>query len=214
MYCGQIRYVDDQLGRIVQALEKLGISDNTIICFWSDHGELLGDHGTTHKLPCYYDSLTRVPALIYDPQDRIDSAVGEQLVETIDIMATLLDLVGLEQPEGSRARSLLSDAPERQDVFAEAGLYKMPPKVADPDLKIRAPLAPTHWGPGCMLRTREWKLCQYAHDQGELYDLTADPYEVNNLYGETAYLQIQMQLQERLSQRLMMQGQAPEYASD
>ena len=88
----------------------------------------------------------------------------------------------------------------------------MPPTKADPELKLKAPTDPTHWGPGCMLRTRDWKLCQYSHDQGELYDLRSDPYEMNNLYGDPDFADIQSDLQERLNRRQLMLGQAPEHA--
>lgn len=215
MYGGQIRYVDDQLGRVMAKLDELGIADNTLVLFWSDHGELLGDFGVTHKLPCYYDCLTRVPAILYDPSGRIAPGDCDELVETIDLMATLLDLAGLEQPPGSGARSLLEPvSPPREDVFSEAGLYVKPPAKPTLGLKLRAPLEPTHWGPGCMLRTDIWKLCRYAHDQGELYDLANDPYEMNNLYGLPDYATMQANLETRLTRRLLCQGQAPELLPD
>ena len=210
MYCGQIRYVDDQLGRVVKALESLRLSERTLVCFWSDHGELLGDHGVTHKLPCFYDSLTRVPAILYDPSGRLKGTYPDELVETIDLMATLLELAGLPQPEGSRARSLLSSQEQRKDVYAEAGLYRRPPTEPIPGFRLRSPQSPTHWGPGCMLRTRDWKLCLYAHDQGELYDLKNDPHEMQNLYQDPDYAGVLLRLQERLGQRQLMQGQSPD----
>jgi len=61
MYMGQCRYVDDQVGKIMQSLERMGQLENTIILFWGDHGELLGDFGVFHKLSLFYESLTRIP---------------------------------------------------------------------------------------------------------------------------------------------------------
>jgi arylsulfatase A-like enzyme len=211
MYCGQIRYVDDQVGRVLEALESADLLDSTIVLFWSDHGELLGDYGTTHKLPVYYDSLTRIPAILYDPLNRLDTEAGKHLVESIDLMATVLDLAGLPQPEGSRAISLMDRSqPARQSVFAEAGLYKTPPAEPVPGLKLKAPFAPTEWGPGCMVRTEEWKLCQYAHDRSELYNLLEDPLEATNLYSEGKPCEAQLQLQALLTQRLLCKGADPD----
>lgn len=209
MYSGQIRYVDDQIGRILKKLRALDLVKDTLILFWSDHGELLGAYGTTHKLPAYYDSLTHVPAVIVDPQRRLTQNISEQLIETIDLMATVLDLAGLPQPEGSRARSLLaSNHSPRTDVFAEGGLYIRPPSAPIPDLTLKAPTTPTQWGPGCMLRTKNWKLCQYTHDCGELYDLNNDPHEMHNLYEDPSHSAIKLELLERLTKRLLNRGQA------
>ena len=63
-YMGQVRYVDDSVGRIMQSLEDNGLMDNTVVLFFSDHGELLGDYGMFHKLPVFYDSLTHIPAIL------------------------------------------------------------------------------------------------------------------------------------------------------
>jgi len=209
-YAGQVRYVDDQVGRVLAKLEDLDLLQNTLILFWSDHGELLGDFGVTHKLPVFYDCLTRIPAIFYDPGGRVARGVDPQLVESIDLMGTLLDLAGLPQPRGSHARSLAArHQPPRQSVFAEAGLYRPTPQQANPELKLIAPFHPTHHGVGAMLRTADWKVCQYSDDTPELFSLRDDPHENHNRFGDPAVADVQANLLSTLASRLLMQGADP-----
>ncbi len=209
MYCGQIRYVDDQIGRVLAKLEALDILDNTLVLFWSDHGEFIGDYGVTHKIPAFFECLMRVPLVLWDPTGKIARGVYREPVETLDAMATLLELCGLSQPVGSRARPLLSTAP-RTDVFADGGLLLQQPAEPIPGLRLKAPFSPTSHGPGAMLRTSRWKLNEYADDLGELYDLETDPHETTNLYGQPEHAAIQRELQQRMTQRMLCKGQPPE----
>lgn len=212
MYCGQIRYVDDQLGRVLDRLEHLKLLDRTIVIFWSDHGEFLGDYGVTHKMPAFYDSLVRVPLMVWDPTDTLPRGRFHHLVELMDVFAAMLDILEVPQPDGSRAYSLLTPNYEpRTDVYAEGGLYIQPPREPIAGLNLRAPFGPTQYGPGVMLRTPAWKLCVYSCDRGELYDLKNDPAECHNLYDNPHYASQRMKLTERLLQRQLCQGQAPEH---
>lgn len=212
MYCGQIRYVDDQVGRVLDKLDTLGILDKTIVLFWSDHGEYLGDYGVTHKQASFYDCMVRVPALIWDPSGRISKENIDTFVETPDLMATVLDLCGLAQPKGSRSYSLLSDNYQpRSDVFAEGGTYLTPLDEPIEGVNLRAPHGPSQFGPGSMVRTKKWKLCTHSFDNWELYDLENDPSEKNNVANLPETAQILQQLSQRLTQRMLCQGQAPEH---
>lgn len=212
IYCGQIRYVDDQLGRVLDALTELDLLDRTIVLFWSDHGEYLNDFGVTHKQAAFYECLMRVPMVMWDPTGRLMRGTIGNLVEAMDIMATLLDLAGVPQPAGSRARSLVApDYVPRTDVFADAGLYSLPPELPVPGLRLRAAEPPTAYGPGAMLRTQTHKLCVSACDVTELYDLQVDPCETTNLAGDPAHASLQLSLTSRLMNRMLCMGQAPEH---
>ncbi len=212
MYCGQICYIDDQLGRVLDKLEELDILDETIVLFWSDHGEFLGDYGVTHKLTAFYDPMVRVPMVLWDPTGTIPRGDQCNLVEAMDIFATALDLCGIPQPEGSRAYSLLNpDYQPRKDVYAEGGVLVAPPAEPIPDANLRAPHGPSHFGPGAMIRTERWKLCCHSFDCWELYDLENDPSENCNLYDNPDYAVIAQQLTQRLMARMMCEGQAPEH---
>ncbi|MEP7301527.1 MAG: sulfatase-like hydrolase/transferase [Caldimonas sp.] len=212
IYCGQIRYVDDQLGRVLDALGELDLLGRTIVLFWSDHGEYLNDFGVTHKQATFYDCLMRVPMVLWDPTGRVARGPNDDLVEAMDVMATVLDLAGVTQPDGSKAWSLLSPGYlPRADVFGDGGLYRIPPSEPIAGLRLRGALAPTAYGPGAMLRNHAHKLCVSAFDGPELYDLRDDPHETRNLAGDPARAAIQAQLTERLMARMLCRGQAPEH---
>jgi arylsulfatase A-like enzyme len=210
MYCGQIRYVDDQIGRVMAKLEELQLLDETIVLFWSDHGEFLGDFGVTHKMPAFYDCLMRVPLVLWDPTGCVQRGTFGPMVETMDAMATVLELCGLPQPDGSHARSLQANNFEpRLEIFGDGGLFRRQPEAADPTVKFKAPFAPTSFGPGAMVRTDDWKLCLYAEDEGELFDLENDPHETRNLYHKSEYQRIRLRLSELLGKRLLCKGASP-----
>ena len=210
IYCGQIRYVDDQLGRVIGCLKNLNLMENTIVLFWSDHGEFIGDFGVTHKMPAFFECLMRVPLVVWDPSGSLKRGVQSDLVEVMDAMATVLDLCSVPQPEGSRARSLTAGLSPRRDIFADAGLLVKQPQQPIEGLKLKGAQSPTAFGPGSMLRTADWKLCVYADNLGELYDLSNDPHEKQNLYNYPAYLAIRAELEQRLAQRMLCRGQSPE----
>ena len=209
IYCGQIRYVDDQVGRIISTLEQLDELDNTIIIFWSDHGEFLGDFGVTHKAMMFYESLMHIPLVIYDPTQTLAQGVNHDLVEVVDIMPTLLELLHIAVPTSSRGQSLVSQQYHpRDDVFAEGGIYaKQPDQPLD--FTIKAPHDPTQWGPGAMLRNKTHKLVVYSNDQCELFDLVNDPYETQNYFDNPDYQQVKGQMLLKLGQRQLAQGQDP-----
>ena len=212
LYCGQIRYVDDQLGRVLDKLEERGMLDDTVVLFWSDHGEFLGDYGVTHKMAAFYDSMVRVPMVLWDPSGTVARGQNGDLVEALDVFATVLDLCGVEQPAGSRAYSLLEPEYEpRTDVYAEGGLQMAPLDEPIKDVNLRAPHGPTHFGAGAMLRTDRWKLCCHSFDCWELYDLENDPAEMSNIYGNPEYAAVVRELTQRLMARMMNHGQAPEH---
>lgn len=214
IYCGQIRYVDDQVGRVLATLEELGILQNTIVLFWSDHGEFIGDFGVTHKLPAFYECLVRVPLVLWDPTGRVQRGVNRDLVELMDGMATVLDLCGLTQPHGSHARSLARESGPRRDVYADAGMLVRQPQEPVHGLRIKSAKPPTPFGPGAMLRTHDWKLCIYAEDRGELYNLKIDPYETTNLFHDPDCVGLKTELMQRLARRMMCGGQMPDELPD
>ncbi|TCT04217.1 sulfatase [Aquabacter spiritensis] len=210
IYCGQIRYVDDQVGRIIDILRDLNVLDNTIILFWSDHGEFMGDFGVTHKIPAFFECLIRVPLVLWDPTGRVPRGVHQEMTELMDGMATVLDLCGLPQPAGSHARSAAAGGAPRTEVYADAGMLVRQPADPIPGLRIKGAMAPTPFGPGSMLRTREWKICLYAEDRGELYDLQADPFETTNRFDDPELVKLKLELMQRLAKRMMCFGRMPE----
>jgi arylsulfatase len=173
-YYAQIELLDHQLGRLLDALDRSGERQRTLIVFTSDHGEALGDHGLTQKGCRFYDGLVRVPLLFSWPGTVKEGLVSDALVELTDVMPTLMEAVGLPIPEGTQGRSLLplltgAAPPGQHRDFVRSEYYDA---VALP-----------HHTYGTMYRDRRWKLVVYhGIDAGELYDLQDDPHEHANLW--------------------------------
>jgi len=210
-YCGQIRYVDEQLGRVLDALDRLKLADDTVVLFWSDHGEYLGDFGVAHKQAAYYDCLVRVPAILKDPTGRVSSGRVEGLIEAMDLMAGVLDVCGVAQPEGSLAKSVASPSwTPRSDVLACGGLRLRGPGQSLEGFALKAPYAPSQYGPGAMLRTNDWKLVVYADGDEELYNMKDDPFETKSLAADKSFSSVKESLSLRLLHRLLCDGDEPE----
>jgi arylsulfatase A-like enzyme len=185
-YYAMIKLIDDQVGRILEALECTGQRDDTIVIFTSDHGETLGDHGLIQKGCRFYEGLVRVP-LIWVWPGRVPAGVrSDALVELMDIAPTLLDYAGLPIPAHMQARSLkpllegaIAPAAHRDHVRSE--YYDALDQPA-------GSLA-------TMYRDRRYKITNYhQHDFGELYDLEADPWEFANLWDSPAHRELRAEL--------------------
>ena len=177
-YYAMCEHIDHETGRMLDALEESGQADDTIVVFMSDHGEMLGDHGLLLKGPHFYEEAVRVPLVIRWPGHYRAGLRADALVELTDLAPTLLEAAGLPVPERMQGRSLhdlcRGEAPadqHRDAVFSE--YYN----------------SWSHRGEayGTMLRTRSEKIVVYhGVDEGEFYDLEADPDEFENLWDEPA----------------------------
>ena len=164
-YVGELAYVDAQLGRLLAALDRLHLTDRTLLVVVGDHGEGLGDHGEPTHGQTLYDSVLRIPLIIRAPAvapRRVDAVVRQ-----VDLMPTLLDLVGLPSvaTDGVSLRGALGGAPLQLEAYAES-LYT-----------TRLGLAPRH-----ALRDGRFKLIDGPST--ELYDLERDPFEQHNIAPE------------------------------
>ena len=178
-YYAMIKLIDDQLARVLGALEATGQRQDTIVVFTSDHGETLGDHGLIQKGCRFYEGLVRVP-LIWSCPGRIErSVVSDALVELTDKAPTLLDMAGIEVPGHMQGRSLRPILEGRADPghhrdFVRSEFYDA---LDLPDGSLAT-----------MYRDRRHKLVTY-HKQGlgELFDLQADPWEHETLWDDPAH---------------------------
>lgn len=207
-YMGQVRYVDDCVGQLMRFLEEKGLMENTVVLFFSDHGELLGDFGMTHKLPVFYDSLAKIPVILRHPEGKWAGTRFRGLAEEVDLVPTLLEILGCNVPPTMVGKSWAADLNAGKDggkasVLCEAGGGAPTVKEPVPGLEIKAPHLPTSLGPGAMIRKGDWKLSVYADDQGELYHLKDDPKERVNLYEDEAYASIRSDLTLSLVKRLL-----------
>jgi len=178
-YLSNITLVDDAVGRILTAIDNAGLKENTIVVFTSEHGDMVGTHGML-EMRNFYEEAATVPLLIRAPwlcksQRKIDGNLGQ-----IDLVPTLLDILGEPIPaylQGtSRADILQGNGDLNADVFMEHS------GIGDRDLGTpRINLLNTLPSRSVVTQDR-WKLNLCAGDQGELYDLNADPYEEENLF--------------------------------
>ena len=105
-YWAMVDLVDAQVGRMLEALERTGQLEDTIVAFTSDHGEMLGDHGIYLKGPFFYEPAIRVPFIVSWPGGIAGGRRSEALVEGVDIAPTLLEAAGLPRSPGMQGRSL------------------------------------------------------------------------------------------------------------
>ena len=203
-----IENIDFNIGRIRMALKEMGIDRETYLMFFSDHGELLGDYGMFHKLPAFYDCLTKIPVILRHPEGKWKGRRFAGLVEQVDLAPTLLEMLGIPIPKTmvgkSWAQALdVGDDTGRETALCEAGAGAPTWKNPDPELALSAPHAPTSFGPGAMLRWKNWKLSVYADDTCELFDLEKDPSELRNLHGNSDFAEVQNHMTALLLKRVL-----------
>lgn len=189
LYYAMITFIDQEIGKILEALKEKGQLDNTVIVFTSDHGEYLGDHGLMYKGPFMYDSVIKVPLIIY--YKGIKSKFYNGIIENVDLVPTILDLLGLDIPYGIQGKSfkdvLLGN---KEDIKKSA--------VITYDAHDRGIFVKCY-------RDKEYKLVIYANEEyGEMYDLINDPYEINNLFFNEEYINLKLDLMTKLSKRLII----------
>ena len=195
-YYGMIALIDEQVGRMLQALEDGGQRDDTVVIFTSDHGEMLGDHGLTRKGCRFYEGAVRVPLIVSWPGVFQRGVVADALVELTDLAPTLAELAGLA-PGWTHGRSLvpiLSGAadPARHRPFVRCEYYDA--------LNMYLPQEPARHTPcwATMYRDERHKLVSYhGLEYGELYDLEMDPAEVDNLWEQPAAAPLRAALTQR-----------------
>jgi arylsulfatase A-like enzyme len=210
VYYGMVRFVDDGLGQIMGALEYLGLRENTIVVFCSDHGDFMGEHRMQCKGGVFYDCLTRIPLIISWPGQIPTGQRESGMVNLIDVVPTLLQLQGFEVPRSMHGQGLSTaiDVPPQDAAFSEYGAGGPPFRLQDlarlPQPHGRRTLIQSlQWreaeGRRKMVRTREFK---YVHDpmgdRDELYDLRNDPWELENVVDVPAYREAVADLRLRL----------------
>ena len=185
VYYGMIAYVDSQMERICQALERHDLLETTWIVFAADHGDFMGEKGLFEKCEVPYGCLTHVPLILVPPrgQPHLGPTTVDHLVQSIDLFPTMLGLAGLPLPEYTQGSDLMpwvrdgAAAPLHQQLFAQVGDYHGNLKNTFPG--------------GTFASGRRQALVQsvrtldhlYIRDDqygDEAYDLKADPLELNN----------------------------------
>jgi len=219
VHLGTISYMDFLLGGLLEALDEAKLTESTCVIFTSDHGDWAGEYGLVEKWPSALDdTIVRVPLVIRAPGGA-GGHVVDSPVELFDVMATAMELAGVEAGHTHFARSLLPQlrgAPGEAEraAFAEGGYDPHEPhcfegrqvgiqagRGAENIYYQKGRLQQTHPESVCrsvMIRTAGHKLIYRTADVCELYDVAADPRELNNLYGRPEAADVQRELESRL----------------
>lgn len=179
-YLGEITLLDHQIGRVLATLDELGLAENTLVIYSADHGDLCGSHGMIDKHYVMYEELVRVPLIVRWPGHiAAGQTVSEFVTSELDLAATICDSAGIARPATFAGQSLLplllahkSTAPawhSRESIFVtyhgnQFGLYSQR-----------------------MVRDARWKYVWNATAEDELYDMTNDPGELQNLAAESRW---------------------------
>ncbi|MCT8974642.1 sulfatase family protein [Microbaculum marinisediminis] len=193
---GMIAMIDDQIGRVLAALEESGEADNTVVIFTTDHGDYMGDRGLLLKGPHHLHGVLRVPFIWADPEDPTPETIDD-LAQTIDIGPTILSRADVKMDYGVQGRVL------GQDPAPDAVLIE--------DSRQRINLGFERFQGLRTLITRDHRLTIGVPDAGnELIDLTNDPHEHENLWGQPQRLKLQAELTEKLVAKMIaMQDPVP-----
>lgn len=180
-YYANLAQMDDCVGRVLSALTELELENDTIVCYTSDHGEMLGELGLWQKFQ-FYEGSCGVPLMFRIPGHQAGTC--ETPVTLVSLSATLTELAGVEQVAPNDGISLvpsITSPQSRKDfgpVFAEYGLTGPQPKA--------------------MIRTGQWKYTYWLRDSSELYDLKSDPEELRNLAEDPQHASIAHELRDQL----------------
>ncbi len=177
-YYASVAFMDAQVGRILAALDELGLRENTIVVFTSDHGYHLGEHEFWQKMSLHEESI-RIPVIIDAPG--YAAAVTDSLAQQIDLYPTLATLAGLDVPDHCQGKSLV-------------------PAMATPGTVVHDAVY-TCMDDAHALTTARWSYIRYGDESEELYDLSKDPRQFFNLASVSAYREVVEGLRRRVSKK-------------
>ena len=178
-YYATVTYMDEQLGKVLDELDRLKLTDSTAIVFISDHGYHLGEHHFWQKSNLH-EEVTRVPMIISVPG--MKPGRTNSVTELMDIYPTLSSLLGIPAPESVQGKNLV-------------------PVLKNPEAKVRkAALSFNRGGHG--LRSDRWAYLRYKNGDDELYDMEKDPEQFHNLAKNKEFTAIRNEMQSLLKERL------------
>ena len=193
---GQIAMVDDAIGDIMSTLNGLGLADNTVVCFMSDHGDWMGDHSLFLKGPLHFQSLLRTPFVWRDPAAKRNTGRVDALAGTLDLARTILSRAGLRPFNGVQGVNLLPVMRDPTQLSSRSLLIEQQTQYSylgfDEPVRLSTIVTATH-------RMTVWE----GHEWGELYDLESDPQELENLWDKSEAQATRNQLMQTLVNLMM-----------
>jgi arylsulfatase len=203
--CAMVGFVDEQFGRVLATLERLGLRENTVVVFTSDHGDMLGDHWMLNKGPFHFDGLLRVPHIWSWPGHFSSGVSSDALVSLLDVAPTILDLAGVAPLEGT--------APPHRETPQE--LPALPGALLSPLLRgertsVQESVIVENDEDYLGLRLRtiitdHWQMTIYPGQPfGEFFDRQEDPQQLQNRWTDPGLAGIRADLTNELLHRLAL----------
>jgi len=180
-YYGLITSLDYNIGRLMQTLDEAGIAENTIFCFTSDHGDMVGSQGQIQKQRPWEESI-HVPFIMRYPREIEPRQNKDAILSSVDIMPTLLGLCNLQAPRDVQGQDLSPIVLSKTDKGPESAYFAIQSHGAGPGWDWRG------------VRTKEWKYAVAPVGDWVLYNIAEDPYELNNLADDSRYMSEKKQL--------------------
>jgi len=169
-YLACVSFVDDQAGKVIEALENSKYADNTIVVLWSDHGQHLGEKKHWRKQALWEES-TKVPLYFKVPGNKSNGLQSNQAVSLLDIYPTLVELCGLPEAEKLEGESIV-------------------PIITQPETEREKPVLSTWYYKNHAVRSNQWRYIRYRDGSEELYNHENDPGEHTNLAGDPQYAEV------------------------
>jgi len=203
IYYAMVKLIDDQVGKILRALDETGKTKDTIIIFTADHGDMVGGHGMVWKsTSSFYEEIVRVPLLMRYP-DGLKPQISEIAVDSTDFMPTLLEFAGQPVPEHVQGQSLVPFLTGQKNLSLSRQ-YTFSERIRGHRKGLREVMPGTSGS--FMVRGQGWKLIRYENNEEYLYDLNKDPEETNNLIGNSKYVSVYRQLELEMNKWLSRTG--------
>ena len=185
-YNAMITNLDDNMGRIMKALDDIGIADDTIVCFSSDHGDMFGSQGLIGKNVPYEESIN-VPFIMRYPRAISAGRKTDCMINTVDVMPTLLSMCGVQVPKAVQGTDLSQVVLDKGGRKPEAVLLQRIISVGNKPI-----------GEWRGVRTDQYTYARYRDRPWLLFDNRKDPYQMDNLVGKPEYKDVQARLEARL----------------
>jgi len=200
-YLATISSVDDNVGRVLDYLDKSGLAENTIVVYTSDQGFYLGEHGWFDKR-CVYDESFKTPLLIRWPNEIKPGTTNDEMVQNLDFAQTFLEAAGISAPGDMQGESLVPLLKGDPGSWSREAVYYHYYEYPSVHMVKR------HYA----IVTKEFKLVHFYYDvnEWELYDRLRDPQEMNNIYDDPAYAEIVKALHSKLDDLRLKYKDSPE----
>ncbi|WP_083521176.1 sulfatase family protein [Alicyclobacillus kakegawensis] len=179
-YYGMISLIDHHIGRLMQTLDRLGLTENTVVIFTSDHGDYAGNHGLWLKGPLHYEDVIRVPFIVSWPGHIPQNVQSQSLQSLVDLAPTLCDLCQIGNAPSVQGVSQLHTWMNPHESVRN---YCLIENRAEPAFYVKT------------IVDERYKLNYFlGRNEGELYDLQEDPHEFVNLYNDPAYTDVVLRM--------------------